>query len=138
MGKAQDAVQRFYELFATGDLDGAMTGFDPECVSRMPGGALSQAEHRAMGDAFKAGLPDARMVARHVVETGDEVVVIGNFRGTHAGDLVSAGGTIPASGKPLDLTFMDYFRVVGDRIVEHETVFDQLQLLGQLGAVPPA
>lgn len=139
MGNAQDAVQRYYDLFEKGDLDAAMSVFDPACLSRMPGsGPLDQAMHRAMGEAFRAGLPDCHMVVDHALESGDEVVVLGRFQGTQTGDLVSGDGVIPASGRPLDLRFMDYFRVVDDAIVQHETVFDQLELLGQLGALPPA
>jgi ketosteroid isomerase-like protein len=138
MGNTRDTVERFYDSFAAGDLDAAMAVFDPGCVSRMPGGSLDQAGHRAMGAAFRAGLPDCRMVVDHAVETGEQIVVIGRFQGTQTGELVSGGGTIPASGKPLDLRFMDYFRVVGETIVEHETVFDQMELLGQLGALPVA
>ena len=91
-----------------------------------------------MGNAFKAGLPDCQMIVENAVESGNEVVILGRFQGTHTGDLQSPGGTIPASGKPLDLRFMDYFKVEGGRIVDHQTVFDQMDMLGQLGALPTA
>jgi predicted ester cyclase len=136
MGKAYEAVQRFYDHFAAGDLDAAMTLFDPACTSKVPGATLDQAGHRAMGESFRAALPDSRMVVDRAVENGDEIVVIGRFVGVQTGDLASASGTIPASGNPLNLVFMDYFRVVGDLIVEHHTVFDRMELLSQLGALP--
>ena len=136
MGQAREAVQRFYDLFAKGDLQAAMDLFDPACMSYMPGAALDQAGHRAMGEAFRAGLPDCRMVIDNAVEGGDEIVVIGHFQGTHTGDLISPNGTIPASGSPLNLGFMDYFRVADGRITEHRTVFDQMEMLTQLGAMP--
>ena len=138
MTTPREAVAEFYDHFGKGDLDAAMQAFDPSCVSRMPGATLDQAGHRAMGEAFKVGLPDSQMVVDHTVESGDEIVVIGRFQGTHTGNLVSANGTLPASGNPLNLPFMDWFRVEGGRIVDHSTVFDQLELLGQLGALPPA
>lgn len=89
-----------------------------------------------MGHAFKAAFPDSYMAVDRVVESGDDVVVLGHFRGTHSGDLQSAAGTIPASRNELNLRFIDYFKVDGDLIVDQQTVFDQMELLGQLGALP--
>ena len=76
--------------------------------------------------------------AWELAEAGADVVVLGHFRGTHGGDLVSPGGTIPASGNDLNLRFIDYFKVENGVIVDHQTVFDQMEMLGQLGALPPA
>jgi hypothetical protein len=33
---------------------------------------------------------------------------------------------------------MDYFKVVGGMIVDHQTIFDQIEMLTQLGALPGA
>jgi len=136
MGQARETVERFFELFAAGKITDATELFDPSCITLMPTGPLSQAEHEGMGHAFKAGLPDSRMAIDRVVESGDEIVVLGHFTGTHSGDLHSAGGTIPASGQALNLRFMDYFKVVAGRIVDHQTIFDQVEMLTQLGAMP--
>jgi predicted ester cyclase len=138
MGHARSAVDAFYELFAAGKIADATALFDPACITLMPGGALNQTEHEAMGQAFKAAFPDSHMAVDQVVESGAEIVVLGHFRGTHTGDLQSADGTIPASGNDLNLRFIDYFKVEGDKIVDHQTLFDQMEMLGQLGALPPA
>jgi predicted ester cyclase len=137
MSNARNIVDRFYELFGAGKIADATELFDPACITVMPGaGALSQSEHEAVGFAFKAAFPDAAMHAEQTVESGDEIVVLGRFRGTHTGDLVSGNGTIPASGNDLDLRYMDYFKVTGDKITDHQVVFDQMELLGQIGALP--
>jgi predicted ester cyclase len=133
MGHTRDAVDTFYELFAAGKIADATPLFDPACITLMPGGALNQTEHEAMGLAFKSAFPDSHMDVDQVVESGDEIVVLGHFRGTHTGDLQSAGGAIPASGNDLNLRFIDYFKIDGDKIVDHQTLFDQMELLGQLG-----
>ena len=138
MSDTRSAVDRFYELFAAGKIADATALFDPACITLMPGGALNQTEHEAIGQAFKAAFPDSYMAVDQVVESGSEIVVLGHFRGTHTGDLQSAGGTIPALGNDLDLRFIDYFKIDGDQIVDHQTIFDQMELVGQLGAVPPA
>ena len=136
MGQAKEVVDRFYELFAAGRLGDTVSLFSPDCVTLTPNGALNQAQHEEMGNAFKAAFPDAHMAVDQVVETGDEIVVLGHFQGTHTGDLQGAGGTIPASGNPLNLRFIDYFKVADGRIVDQQTIFDQMELLGQLGALP--
>jgi len=87
MGQAKDVIDRFYELFAAGNIADTVELFDPECISVTPNGALNQTDHEAMGHAFKAALPDSHMVVDHVIESDDEIVVLGKFRGTHTGDL---------------------------------------------------
>ena len=136
-GKPRVTAQTYYDLFAAGKIDDAAKLFDASCVTLMPGGALNRAEHEGMGNAFKAAFPNSRMAVDKVVETGDDVVFLGHFEGTHSGDLQSAAGTIPASGNELNLRFIDYFKVEGDKIVDHQTIFDQMEMLGQLGALPP-
>ncbi len=138
MGQARDAAEKFFALFAAGKISDATELFDPSCITLMPTGALTQTEHEGMGHAFKAALPDSYMAVDKFVESKNEVVVLGHFRGTHAGDLQSPGGTIPASGKTLNLRFMDYFKVDGDKIIDHQTIFDQVEMLSQLGAMPDA
>lgn len=137
MSNARDIVDRFYELFGAGKIADATDLFDSACITVMPGaGALTQPEHEAVGHAFKAAFPDSAMNVDHAVESGGEIVVLGHFTGTHTGDLVSENGTIPASGNALNLRYMDYFKVTGDKITDHQVVFDQMELLGQIGALP--
>jgi steroid delta-isomerase-like uncharacterized protein len=136
MGAALDLVNRFFTTFAAGDLDAADDCYADDCEIAGPTGAMTKAEHRMFSEAFRAGLPDARMVVDHALEGTDEVFVQGRFVGTHSGDLVSPGGTLPASGNALDLRFGDWFQVAGGRIVRQSTYFDQMDMLGQLGALP--
>jgi len=138
MGNARETVDRFYEMFAAGKISESASLFSPDCITAMPTGRMNQVEHEQMGQAFKAAFPDSYMAIDHTVEAGADVVVLGHFRGTHGGDLVSPGGTIPASGNDLNLRFIDYFKVENGVIVDHQTVFDQMEMLGQLGALPPA
>jgi len=138
MGRAREVVDQFYELFAAGRIADTVALFDSACITRTPAGSLNQVEHEEMGNAFKAAFPDSHMAVDQVVESGDEIVLLGHFRGTQTGDLPGAGGTIPASGKTLNLRYIEYFRVDGGRIVDQQTVFDQMDMLGQLGALPPS
>jgi ketosteroid isomerase-like protein len=136
MGAARDAVDRFYAALAAGDLAGVTVGFAPNCRTETPAGVMSPAEHEGFIGAFKAALPDAHMHVVNAVESGDEIFVEGRFRGTHRKDLVTPQGTVPASGRTLDLPYADYFRVADGKIVEHRVFWDQGAMMAQLGARP--
>jgi predicted ester cyclase len=137
MGETREVAERFFERFGAGDIAGAMACFAPECISLTPAGPVDNAKHRAAAQALKNALPDSRMELIRVLESGDEIYVTGRFKGTHENDLATPLGTIPASGKPLDLLFVDYFRVANGKIVECEAVRDRLGMIAQLGGIPP-
>ncbi len=139
MGQAKDAAQKFYDLFGAGRIADTAALFDPSCITLFPTGPLNAAEHIQVAQAFKSGFPDSTMTVEHAVESGDEAVIVGRYTGTQTGDLHSPDGTIPATGRPIDLQFMDYVKVGRDgKIVDHTVVFDQMAMLGQLGVLPSA
>jgi predicted ester cyclase len=74
-----------------------------------------------MGHAFMAAFADSHMDVSRMVSVGDEVWVTGRFRGTHTGDLVGEQGTIPASGKAIDVPFAEVFTIRDGRIAHQET-----------------
>ena len=61
----------------------------------------------------------------------------GRFKGTHVNDLATPLGTIASSGGKLDLLFVDYFRVLDGKIIECVAVRDRLDMILQLGGIPP-
>jgi steroid delta-isomerase-like uncharacterized protein len=134
MGSALQAAERFYESFAAGNFAGLTDLFAADCPTVTQAGTMTPAEHEAFGRAFKAALPDAHLEVDKVVEASGEVFIAGRFVGTHEADLATPQGTLPASGRRLDLLYANYFRVADDRIVEHRVFWDQAGLLGQLGA----
>jgi steroid delta-isomerase-like uncharacterized protein len=137
MGEARDVAERYYERFANGDFEGATALFAEGCPTVTPMGSFDPEAHAEFGRAFKKALPDARMQLVRAVESGDEVFAAGRFRGTHSGDLVTGQGTLPASGNSIDVRYADYFRVEGGRVTAHEVFWDQVDMLGQLGARSP-
>ena len=135
MGDARHVVEQFYKAFSAGDFEAVTGYFAPECITVTPAGPLDNAAHEAFGRAFKEGFPDGRMEIVRAVEDGADIFLSGRFVGTHTGDLAGPGGTIPASGRPLDMPFADYFRVVDGQIIAHEVVWDQLGMMAQLGVM---
>ncbi len=135
MGVARRVAERFYDSFEAGDLGAARACFADACITASPIGDLDPTQHDAFVRAFKGGVPDARMEVLRGAEAGDQVFVHGRLRGTHTSDLVSPGGTLPATGNILDLPFADYFRVADGRILAREIIWDQVAMLGQLSTV---
>jgi predicted ester cyclase len=136
MGKTGDVVARFYERFGANDLDGAFACFAPECIAVGLSGPLDNSAHHAAALALKKAMPDCYMELVRILEMDDQIYVTGRFKGTHTGDLSTPLGPVAASGKALDLLFVDYFRVANEKIVECEVVRDRLGMMIQLGAVP--
>lgn len=88
-----------------------------------------------MGRAFMAAFPIATWDVSRMVAVGDEVWVTGSFRGTQTGDLVGEQGTIPASGKAIDLPFAEVLTIRDGRIARQETYWDQMTtMMAQIGA----
>jgi ketosteroid isomerase-like protein len=137
MGEATEVVERFYERFGAGDLAGAFECFAPECVAVGLSGPLNNDAHHAAARNLKDAMPDCHMESVRTLESGEEIYVTGRFKGTHRNDLATPLGTIVATGKTLDLLFVDYFRVRNGKIVECEVVRDRLGMMIQLGAIPP-
>lgn len=135
MANSRAVAEQFFERFGTGDLDGAFALFSSDCISLTPSGPMDTERHHAAAQALKRALPDSWMELLRVLELGEEVYVTGRFRGTHTGDLATPIGTLTASGKTLDLLFVDYFRVVDGRIVSCEAVRDRLDMILQLDGI---
>ena len=68
------------------------------------------------------------------VAEGDTVAHRWSFTGTHKGELSG----IPATGRQVNITGMDIFRVRDGRIVDFYQEFDQMLMMQQLGVVPAA
>ncbi len=63
------------------------------------------------------------------IAEGDYVAAHGYQHATHTGDWFG----IPASGKPIKLRYMDFWRVEGDKLAENWVLIDILGFLEQVG-----
>ena len=85
---------------------------------------------------WKQAFPDAVGTVTSAVASGDKAALEVNWTGTHTGPLVTAEGTIPASGKRQETPAAYFFTFAGDKIKESRHYFDSLTLLKQIGAQP--
>ena len=132
-------VTALFEAFNDGDLDRAagLVTDDFELVDvaagqtfRGPGGL------RDWLSTFRTALPDARTEVVNVVSAGDRVATEHIGRGTHAGDFVTPGGTIPPTGRSVELRFGELYELSDGKIAAMRAYYDTSTLLRQLGLLP--
>jgi steroid delta-isomerase-like uncharacterized protein len=99
-----------------------------------PGTSVSHRGIKQYLKRFYAVMPDLSITVEDLIAEGDKVVIRWTMRGTHTGEFMGS----PPTGNPLTVKAMECFRIAGGRIVERWSLWDQLTLLQQLGAVPPA
>jgi len=82
--------------------------------------------------AFTAAFPDSRISIESCIAEGDTVVSRWTLTGTHQGQFQG----IPATGRPVKFNGIEFNKVIAGNIVEHWSMFDNLALLRQIGAMP--
>lgn len=137
MSDLQELVRIHYEGVNSGDLDAALSVFDPDCEGVTPMGPMhGSAAQKAFGEAFRAAVPDNRLEILRQFEAGDTIIVEGVYTGTQTGDLAGPAGTIPASGRTFSLPYVDFFQQRDGKIVSHRIYWDNATFMAQLGATP--
>ena len=128
-------VRRFYDLLNAGDVDrfGELLADDFVEHEETPGLTPTKEGVLEFFRMYLAAFPDLHMEPEDVLTSGDKVVVRARAKGTHQGELMG----IPATGKSIDIQFIDILRLGDDGLVhEHWGVFDQMAMMQQLGVVP--
>jgi steroid delta-isomerase-like uncharacterized protein len=85
---------------------------------------------------WKTAFPDAVGTVTSAVGSGNMAVLEVTWKGTHTGPLVTADGTIPASGKRQETPGAIVFTFEGGKIKEDRQYFDLMTLLKQIGVQP--
>lgn len=107
--------------------------YDEAFTMRMNGGpAMNLEAAKQLASGYYAAFPDLVHTVTSSVGEGDQVAVKLTARGTHQGDLMG----MPPTDKPIDLTVLALYRVVGGKVIEQTIVLDQVTMLQQLGAMP--
>jgi steroid delta-isomerase-like uncharacterized protein len=134
MSKLSDMRDDHYRGVSTNDLDLAASVFSDDVVTGTPQGEMkSLEEFRAFGQAFIDACPDAVLSVDHTYDTGNTIITEGKFTGTHTGDLVGPGQTIPATGRPFSFPFVDVMTATNGKVTEHRIYWDMLGWMQQLG-----
>jgi len=82
--------------------------------------------------AILASFPDVRYSVDQVITEGDLVVVRWTGRGSHGGAYLG----VPATGRPVELTGINLYRIACGRIAEGWSETDGVGILRQIGVLP--
>jgi predicted ester cyclase len=103
---------------------------------RLNGRRASRRLVRQLRTSLWSAVPDVRWIPEQLIAGGEWVAVRWTMRGTHTGDFVHPTlDSAPASGKPVAVTNLDQYRIVGGQIAEAWEVRDCLSLRQQFGVV---
>ena len=124
----REVVERFYERFKEGDLDGAMglVSDDPEMTAPGMDTVIGASHLRAYLESVFEPMPDAHDTLVEVYEAGDSVIVEGRFSGTYR-----EGG----AERSINLLFADVYRVRNERITSYHAYYDEHAFLTQAGLI---
>jgi steroid delta-isomerase-like uncharacterized protein len=127
-------IRRHEAALNSGDVDAELELFADPCLYN--GQSISRDVIRSMRTILWTAAPDVQWIAEHTVAEGDWVAVRWTMRGTHTGAFVHpTWGSAPASGKPVELTYLDHYRIADEQIAEVWEVRDGLSLREQFGIV---
>lgn len=127
------ARQIFEEIQSKGNLglidqlvSADYVGHTPLLEIHGPAGA------RQFDAVLKQAFPDYQATVEGQIAEGDLVATRWTGRGTHRGPFRG----IPATGKPITLAGMTFFRIANGKLVEGWTNIDLAGVLQQIGAMP--
>jgi predicted ester cyclase len=132
------AVNNSIASYAKRDFTGAIAMYAEDAeVSGPTGSYVGKLAILSQLKSWKTAFPDAESEVTNQITVGDRVATAFTFRGTHTGPLLGSMGTIPATGKhvELEMELVNWFR--GGKVHQARESFDLAGLLDQLGVRPP-
>jgi predicted ester cyclase len=134
MPEPLDVAKRYYEGLVRIDAAGVAGLLTQDAKVEVPGATLTGPEQfKGWMQVFFDAFPDITHEHAELEVDGSNVSTELSVKGTHTAPLVSPQGTVPATGKPIEIQATNTMRVEGDRIVELSISFDQDDFMRQLG-----
>lgn len=139
MGVNRDVAAQIIEAENRGDIDAVASLYAEDAIYVQPSGTTQG--RAAIANLYRsnaAAFPDGHRKLERIVEEGDWAAFEGVMTGTHSGPLHAGGATVPATGRRLELRFMGIGQVRDGRCTYFRVCFDQLEVMTQLGLMPPS
>jgi ketosteroid isomerase-like protein len=134
----REAFEKATEAFNAHDIGEFTSLLADDVVFHAPGGVSTEGKD-ACAQYFAGwlnGFSDAHVEVHAVHITGDVAVEEGTFTGTHDGVLRTPAGDIPPTGRRVAGDYIEVHRFRDGKSVYSNLMYDQLELLGQLGLAP--
>jgi predicted ester cyclase len=125
----------FEEFINKGDLTNAAEYVAPDYTGYFTGGfppVQGIEAFKQFVTQWVSAFSDREVTIEEMIAEGEKVALRTTFRGTHTGEL----NGIPPTGRQVEVTALNIFRLVNEKAVEQIVVNDDLGMLQQLGLVP--
>ena len=129
-------VRSFLDQLAQGDTTRVDSLFAEAFVEHqmMPGMTPSREGLKSMIVGFHTAFPDLKNTVNDITADGDKVWMYSNMSGTMKGEFMGMKPT----GKSFNVEAFDLVRIENGKIAEHWGSMDNMAMMEQLGATPPA
>jgi predicted ester cyclase len=136
--EARAVVERGLKAFNAHDLGAVARDAAPDIELTSPGDIKVKGPQatKEYNQNWVRAFPDARVEAKQIFSQGNAVIVEGVFTGTHDGTLKTPMGDVPATGRKVKGDFIQIFEVDRGLVRRNHLMFDQVQLMTQLGMAP--
>lgn len=138
--EAKAVVERGMKAFNAHDMEALARDSAPEIEATGPGDVKLKGPQavKEYNQNFITAFPDARVEAKNIFTQGGTVIVEGVFTGTHGGTLKTPMGDVPATGRQVKGEFVQILEVDRGLVKRNSLLYDQVQLMTQLGMAPAA
>lgn len=139
MSELTEVRDRHYYGVSNTDLDIGAAVFAPDVENLLPGRPLGSANGvegwKSFASPFFNAFSGVEINILKSLEMDDTIMTERVITARHTGALVSSLGTVPATGRRVEIPYVDTFRVREGRAVSHHVYFDLAGLMAQLGAM---
>jgi predicted ester cyclase len=131
-------VERGIKAFNAHDLEAIARDSAADFEGTAPGDVKLNGPqaNKEYNQNFITAFPDARAEAKNIFAQGKHVIVEGVFTGTHNGTLKTPMGDVPATGRKVKGEYVQIFEVDRGLVKKAQLLYDQVQLMTQLGMAP--
>lgn len=136
--EAKAVVERGLKAFNAHDLEAVARDAAADIEGTAPGDIKLKGPQavKEFNQSWITAFPDARIETQSIYAQGNHVIVEGQFTGTHNGPLKTPMGDVPATGRKAKGEFVQIFEVDRGLVKKSTLLFDQVQLMTQLGMAP--
>ena len=136
--EAKAVVERGLKAFNAHDMEALARDSAPDIEATAPGDTKLKGPQavKDFNSNWVRAFPDARIEATKIHAQGATVIVEGIFTGTHDGTLKTSMGDVPATGRKVKGEFIQVFDVDRGLVKRNNLLYDQVQLMTQLGMAP--
>jgi steroid delta-isomerase-like uncharacterized protein len=124
----------FDEIIGRQNFDALNSIIAHDFVHRSSGAQGPEGFKQMVGQFFE-GFPDMKVTVENIIAQDDLVATRGHWTGTHKGNFAG----VPASGKRVNVEYVDFWRFKDGKAIENWVQMDMLGALTQVGAMaaPP-